>query len=471
MKAVCNAWRHRQLDIKSRITIVNTLVLSMVGFLISVLPTPSRAKKEIKDMTCEFIWKEKRSKIAYQKLIQKIANGGLKLCSIEDRVKASNIAWVRRMLFNPEGNVTRVVMHIYKWVEDPGSFFITRRKAKRFKDKNIFAFYAAMFKDWQCIRNYLIPGNVVYDEIIWYNKFVNLTGFEPEMRRHWILKGICRVRDVFENGELMSARAISRKFDVKCTFIEYYRIKKAIPEYWKNYVKDNPTPSEPNDNIMVANDSRGLEDIVLSKTNDFYWFFVKCRDMDMAGIMYWIDYNPAFYWSVPGSTPAENLCTMAFKTVREVKFQSVQYMILSRTLPCNNLLRQYRIQTNDKCNWCDNVDDVVHFLVTCTKCASLWSKIFQWLKYNELISSTNISNLNIVLGLFVGFNRVQRKLINTVCMFTKFFVYRQKLYHEGVCLYEQWYTEFKNRILREKFILKLKPKADSVVVDALLEHM
>lgn len=94
MQAIFRQWKNRNLSLKGKIVVFNSLVVSLLSYMTSVIYNPPRVIKEVKAMVRAYVWSGKRPKIAYDTLIQKIELGGLRLADLETRVKASYVQWV-----------------------------------------------------------------------------------------------------------------------------------------------------------------------------------------------------------------------------------------------------------------------------------------------------------------------------------------------------------------------------------------
>ncbi len=82
-KSTFNIWKQRNLSIKEEITVLNTLALSPLTHVSSVILTPIRVFKEIDEITQDFMWNSKTSKLSKATLTQSINNGGLKMCNFK----------------------------------------------------------------------------------------------------------------------------------------------------------------------------------------------------------------------------------------------------------------------------------------------------------------------------------------------------------------------------------------------------
>ena len=95
-EAVLRAWSKRSLTLLGKISIISTLVVSLFGYRLQVLPTPS---KEIIDhyrrLIVSFLWNDKRPKIAYDKLTLEYKQGGLKLPDFKLKDMGLKVKWAQ----------------------------------------------------------------------------------------------------------------------------------------------------------------------------------------------------------------------------------------------------------------------------------------------------------------------------------------------------------------------------------------
>ena len=98
IEKVLDLWTHRSMSIIGKIQIVNMLVTSLATHKFIVLPTPSvEFFKKAKEIITKFIWNNKVPKVAYDKLIKGIQDGGLKLIDLKFKQRACKIAWIHKL--------------------------------------------------------------------------------------------------------------------------------------------------------------------------------------------------------------------------------------------------------------------------------------------------------------------------------------------------------------------------------------
>ena len=72
MKNLLAAWKCRKVSIKGKITVINTLAISPLLYLTSVIHVPPQVITEVKGLITDCLWDGKPAKIAYNVMIQSI---------------------------------------------------------------------------------------------------------------------------------------------------------------------------------------------------------------------------------------------------------------------------------------------------------------------------------------------------------------------------------------------------------------
>ncbi len=122
LKSTLNIWKQRNLSIKGKITVLNTLTLSPLTYVSSVISTPIRVFKEIDEIKQDCIWNSKTSKLSKATLTQSINNGGLKMCNFKLKTSALQLSWIKRLTNHTNDSWKVLPKYIYK-CEDLITYF------------------------------------------------------------------------------------------------------------------------------------------------------------------------------------------------------------------------------------------------------------------------------------------------------------------------------------------------------------
>ena len=103
IKTILNLWSRRDLTPIGKITLVKSLALSQLTFLLTVLPNPpQKLISEVNTLIYRFIWNGKCDKISRKVVVNSYANGGLKMLNLECIQKSLKSTWIKRLLDEPE---------------------------------------------------------------------------------------------------------------------------------------------------------------------------------------------------------------------------------------------------------------------------------------------------------------------------------------------------------------------------------
>ena len=92
------SWKTRNLTIFGKCSIINSLAISKLLYLASVLKFPEQKEYQyMNKIIYGFLWK-KRDRIKRATLIGKISQGGIGITDIESKFKAIKASWVKKLL-------------------------------------------------------------------------------------------------------------------------------------------------------------------------------------------------------------------------------------------------------------------------------------------------------------------------------------------------------------------------------------
>ena len=144
---------------------------------------------------------------------------------------------------------------------------------------------------------------------------------------------------------------------------------------------------------------------------------------------------------------------LPFRCTRETKLQSFQYRLVHRIIPTRKKLYEWKIVNEPNCTFCNEIDDTRHFFLLCSKVQIFWDTFFKW--WNR-ISKENISlrGRDVEENILFGF-QVREEMfeaLNYCVIVAKFYIYRQKLYHNNNVCFLDYLCELKYKLKVEHCI-------------------
>ena len=98
IESLIKIWSCRHLTLKGKVTIVNSLMVSQMLYIASVIHILKWAITKYNTLITNFIWDNKPPKIKYTTLIAPITQGGLNLQDLETKIKANKIKWIKHLV-------------------------------------------------------------------------------------------------------------------------------------------------------------------------------------------------------------------------------------------------------------------------------------------------------------------------------------------------------------------------------------
>lgn len=450
MKNTCKSWDNRMLSLKGRVVVFNTLVISLLQYLIANTHTPRWVAPETRKIACEFIWAGRRNKVAYNTLIQSISEGGLKLMSIEARITTSLLSWVRRTILFPESTASNII-RIYCGEANPILVWAAKRNFSGCLSQ-VSPFYTEVLRVWHKLHNTLPLGEEeIRKEVLWNNPNIpSLSEHRSRPRWHrWIEAGILTVEQLCHQTEarLMGQQELDDTYSIQPTFLEALAIRNYIPWTWRkaltaNFKNTRDISYEMNINgqlfdIMNSSPKKWYEAIILGMRQVIKRQHSWDQEVAILG-----DKNPIDW---------DAIYRLPYITTRETKLQSFHYRVVHRLITCNRYLRTIQLHPTGICEGCGTEDTICHFFVLCPLVNTFWANLNKWCENQLDLSIASLSTKEKVLGLVNdNGNTSQNKLLNWLLLVAKYFLHRQKLFHKGDISLIAFLSELKTKINTEK---------------------
>lgn len=378
---------------------------------------------------------------------------------LEARAKVAKLQWIRRLLRTPNINSADSLSTICN-TNDIRLLFAYKAK-HTFAHQDSVPYYKRMFEFWHDIHAFEPSDeNEIRKEILWGNPRITSEG-APFYWPRWESAGIFTVGDICHHREdrLLSHLELENKFGIKCSFLHMLRIRSSIPIAWRRKLSNNWTepPNLANlasrSGILIALPGEDRIDILNVTPKAMYKALVHGKNHVSTSYLHWL-HNQDPSLRIRDPTEWAETTRSVYRATRETKLQTLHFRILNRIVPCNSFLKRIRIKESDSCSHCGDIDSLDHFFFSCPSVALFRQSVFAWLLQVEDLRLDNISAKNFLFG-FPPTLPKSRK-INAILMSMKFYVYRQRLFHEGKLDLTQWLREFRLRLTAERDICAIQ---------------
>lgn len=421
-----------------------------MGYPCANTTTPTRVILEFKKIICDFFWNDKRGKVAYNVLIQDIEDGGLKLPDLTTRIRTSHLYWIKHFWDHPDSTMSTILEHALNLGNVHQLLECKMNLAPKI-DPN-YTFLREILNTWAKLH-IMEPTEEadIQGEMIWNNTYINIQ-LNPACWPRWRDAGI--LHDLLHETQprFLSHTELAHKFGISTSFLELLQIRSAIPCRWKRKLI-GPASEHMVIKPTIYNTEKEPLPIVGKSSKVLYYTLVKFLRPIVTSQTRWNQIFPVSdldrheYW--------KQIYKIPYFSVRDTKLQAFHFRVIHRFLPCNRFLRNIRIIGDDTCSFCDASDTIEHFLFTCPTVKTFWRQVVAWFEREADL------NLNISLKIFlfgIPTKTPQSKVVNFVLLFSKFFIYRQKLFHRGSLELTHFLRDLKVRLQVGRYLTAIAGK-------------
>ena len=372
VETILQSWGLRNLSLKGKITVVNTIAISNMIYVSSVIHTPKWVIKKFKSIITNFIWDGKPAKIKYSNLIMSVENGGLRLQDYETKINSILIKWIKEM--NKDYSVP--------WKEYIGQSFDVRISEipclnLDSKDMPVFSeeLYNDIFRTWAQLHFHKpeYPDDIMR-QIIWSNSCIKI-GKKVCKSKKYHQAGIKYMKDLVNNQcKVIKKTDLEDKYNVKFTGLEYESIISAIPNIWKKTIKEINKDSIHISPYVAIRANNTYKKLCETDTKEIYWIMIEKIGERATSEKSWKDETELNLTQEDWQT----IYCSAYKVPTDAKLNTFNYKITHRILACQQNLCRWKIKQSGKCLKCNEEDTIEHHLVECPEVQKFWKQIFNW---------------------------------------------------------------------------------------------
>ena len=229
-------------------------------------------------------------------------------------------------------------------------------------------FYQQLLEYWFDIySNQPDSAEDIFQQPLWFNSNI-VVGRRPVFYKQWWDSSIRYISDICSlNGTIMTKVELENRFDIVVDQMTYNRIVSAVPNEWRQIIKNQSVTSNREEVYVHLN---GVQKNAYNfRCRDVYKFLIAKIKKPPTAVTKWTEtYNIT-------EDEWEAIFRMPFRICIETDLQSFQYKIINRFFPCNYTLSIWYSDISDTCQYCQKESDtLVHYFVHCSDVIIFWKQ-------------------------------------------------------------------------------------------------
>ena len=418
IKNIFSLWNKRSITIIGRIQIVKSLALSQLTYTATSLHYPKDICHMIQSLIRSFVWKYSNSKVKDNIFAQQIVRGGLKYPLFDIQLKSLKMSFLQRLLLTEGSNCFICFQSWFPYIKLV-DLFQTRCLIPPEMTTNLPLFY----QDLIYIRAEIMSKEAIrfQNEYLWFNPHIKIDG-KPVFYKKWYEKGIKFVKDLInENKQFFLDAELKVKYGIDFHFLEYISLRLAIPRTWRN----------------VPNQKTFLMSNKVSTCKQLYWSLIENNTKNIQQEKW------ATLFEISDNDIWPKIYLLPFRITYETSLQAFQYSILFRFAPYKKRLMKMGLVNSETCDFCPEVDSLVHRFASCADVKTFWEEFITW--WNNIHDENRSSLLE--KDIMLGLTNEQNNTFNYCILLAKYSIHSFKCSGVNINL-----CQFKN-ILKRKTIL------------------
>ena len=415
------SWKKRKLTIFGKVCVINTLAISKLIYVASILEYPDETTiKLLNTKIYEFLW-NKRDRIKRNTLIGPICDGGIKIVDIESKIKALKASWTKKIYYCE--NSLKDFLNSFCMKHNVDFRYILHTNLTKLNEYSLVhhfpTFYREIFMFFNACKSTVNLTNVslcnFLRQPLWCNKLITYKG-KSLLFENWSRSGLHFVSDIVDENGLKPLEwfydTLRMKNNILCEYkIMLHIFKHAMKVFhFQDIVYQNVKITSKFDFI-----SRKNVDISDITSKILYEIFVRKKF-----------HTPIYQSFLSRSLNIEqtswfSIYSFKIQQIYDKKVAEFNFKLLNNLL-CNKIfLKKIKMSESDICPYCKAYrEDNEHMIFKCDNVNPIWILASKVLKFE-------ITWKHILIGFY--FEKNQKIVdLNNILSTIATIIYKYKMY-------------------------------------------
>ena len=368
LQKITNIWSGRKLTLMGRVLIVNTLLMPLFVYSLSVTQLLCNSYyAEVESSIKKFVWNSKKCKISHDILHRNKKQGGLHLINLNWKHRALVLQWVYKIASS------RTFNYVYNWLNlglEENIWLININEKDIDKYITVDSYWKHVLKLWAKYHfTSVLEGLESLDEIIWLNSNIRADN-KPLFSKSCINAGIIKLKDIVDETtyEFKTYDNIVLEFGSCLSWLEYAQIRAAVPCTFVKGLKlsrfvNIETRLELYDDKIKKNPVRELY-AYIENSESKRGYLARPLSMYIQNVEYVLENDFI------------NLFVKLYYITKNTKLRNFQYRLLLGRIFLNDKLFKWKILASDKCDFCNYKQTIKHLFWECVSVVPLITFLF-----------------------------------------------------------------------------------------------
>ena len=255
-------WMKRDLSFKGKRLLIQSYIMSSMAYLTDLYPTciPEEFLTQTKDLIKEFLWSGKTWRVAQKTCSLRKKHGGLEIPDLDCFTEAKNVMWIIKIHFSDLTNwnaIGKCLIKSFDMRYQTENFLLKCSSLKSLNIKKLPEFYQQCINAWtrMIVKTDIKEKPDILNSYLYGNTNITINK-NPLFYSHWACSGIKVVNDLWDentNSWKTGQQIFNQLIQKRNCMVEYETLKRAIPQQWKEKLRDQNVQNGQNAVTILTN--------------------------------------------------------------------------------------------------------------------------------------------------------------------------------------------------------------------------
>ena len=364
-------WSKHRLSLIGKVLVVKVFGLSLFIYIMKSIGLPPSVLQRINRMFFAFIWKRnfKEGKtferVKRKVMCMEMEEGGLQMIDIHSMQDCFMIKWCLKLIVEYKEKWAAIPK---TYLEKVGNINVFLCDSNKDKFKGLFTIKSYFWKEalvtWLThtgAETFMGVKELKFSELPIFNNPVILFEGQTLYHEEAIKRGVFLVKDILsEEGTMISLADYLSKYGLyPRAQIDYFMLINVLKKNLMTQQGELAVIQDKAKQVLNMQNKR------LRKLIEDEYKEIPCGKK---------------LWERKLNLDVSELYVSSLKCTKEVKIKELLFKIFHNIYPTNIMLQKIGIKNSNKCDFCQEVDFLEHFLINCVRLAPYWQQVLSYIE-------------------------------------------------------------------------------------------